>query len=145
MSVNLIAENTRLALAQSLAILERHRDGVTASMQKRLVAMETSDEAFGQGDITALVLVRLLLGAAGDLVEGREVGDLREEAAEHRRLEIDGRHYSRFGLALGGVLRETLGPRLSPAMVSAWTDAYWFVVRELAPVETGPARLSRFG
>lgn len=145
MSVNLIADTTRLSLAQSLAILERHRDAVTAALQKRLVAMETSDEAFGQGDITALVLVRLLLASAAELAAGRELGDLSQEAGEHRRLEIDGRHYSRFGLALGGALREILGPRISPAMVSAWTDAYWFVIRELAPVETGEARLSRFG
>lgn len=145
MSDTIIAEETRLALAQSLAVVDRHRDAITMAMQKRLVAMETNDEAFGQGDVTALVLVRLLADGAADMVARREVRDLGAEAREHRRLEIDGRHYSRFGLALAGGLREALGPRLSPSMIAAWTDAYWAVIRELAPEEAGSARIRRFG
>ena len=136
MSQTVVAEEIRLALAQSLPVVERHREAIISGMQDRLVAMETNDEAFGQGDVTALVLVRLLIDGAADLAAFGGVHDLSQAADEHRRLDIDGRHYSRFGAALERIMRDALGPRLSPAMIAAWVDAFWVVVRELTVEDT---------
>ena len=145
MSQNIVAEEIRLALAQSLPVVERNREAITSAMQDRLVAMESSDEAFGQGDVTALVLVRLLIDGAADLAAFGGVRDLRHAAEEHERLDIDGRHYSRFGVALNRIMRDALGPRLSPAMISAWVDAFWVIVRELTPEDALAASAARRG
>ena len=96
--------------------------------------MESQDEAFGQAEVTGKMLVDLLMASASDLAACGSAGDLGHVAGEHERLDIDGRHYSRFGLGLGRVLREVLGPSLPPTIVSAWCDAFWFTIRHIEPV-----------
>ena len=47
-----IAESSRLRLAESLAVVDRHRAEFTAKMQAHLVALESESEACGQGEVT---------------------------------------------------------------------------------------------
>ena len=131
MSSIAFSEDARLRLAESIAVVERHRAEITTRMQAQLAALETEKDPFGQAEVTGMMLVNLLLDSASDLAACGAVGDLGHVAGEHRRLEIDGRHYSRFGLALALVLREVLGPSLSPRIVSAWCDAFWFTIRHV--------------
>jgi hemoglobin-like flavoprotein len=142
MSNAVVAEDIRLRLAQSLAVVEGNREAIIEKMQQRLVAAETEDEAFGQGEITAMMLIDLLVGAASDLAACGGLANLEGAAADHKRLGIDGRHYSRFGMALAPVLREALGPRLPPKIASAWCDAFWFVIRQLNS-QAAPDRKTR--
>ena len=120
-----------MRLAQSLAVVDSNREAIVEKMQQRLVSLETEDEAFGQGEVTAMMLVDLLVSGASDLAACGALPDLQATASEHKRLDIDGRHYSRFGVALAPVLREALGPRLPPKFASAWCDAFWFVIRQI--------------
>jgi hemoglobin-like flavoprotein len=135
MSNNAIPDDVRLRLAESIAVVERHRPEIMSKMQAQLAALETEDEAFGQAEVTGMMLVNLLMESASDLAACGAVGDLGRVAGKHRRLEIDGRHYSRFGIALALVLREVLGPSLSPRIASAWCEAFWFTIRHMSPDE----------
>jgi hemoglobin-like flavoprotein len=130
-----ISEDVRLRLAQSIGVVEGHRAEVTRRMQVHLAALETEDEAFGQAEVTGAMLVELLIESASNIAACGALGDMNRMSREHRRLEIDGRHYSRFGLALAPILRDVLGPSLPPRIASAWCDAFWFAVRHLAPEE----------
>lgn len=145
MSQRIIAEDIRLRLAQSMPIVERHRTAITEKMHERLLQLETPQECFGQAEVTALMLVELLIDCGGDLAAFGGTRDLAATAAEHRRLDVDGRHYSRFGLALAPVLREVLGVAMPPKIASAWCDAFWFIIAEMAPGETQENRHSRIG
>jgi len=139
----IIAEDIRLRLAQSMPIVERSRAAITEKMQSRLQQLEAPEEAFGQAEVTAPMLVNLLIDGASDLAAFGGLRHLDAVASEHRRLDIDGRHYSRFGLALAPVLREILGMRLPPKMASAWSDAFWFIIGQMRPEETPDRRETR--
>ena len=143
MSKKIIAEEIRLRLAQSMPIVERHRAAIAREMHGRLAQLEDPEEAFGQAEITAHMLIELLVDCGSDLAAFGGTRDLGAAAREHRRLDIDGRHYSRFGLALAPVLREALGVAMPPKIASAWCDAFWFVIAEMAPEETQESRHAR--
>ena len=131
MNSTAISEDVRLHLVESIAIVERHRADITTRMQAHLAALESEEESFGQAEITGMMLVDMLMRGASNLAACGATGDLSHVAGEHRRLDIDGRHYSRFGLALAPILREALGPTLPPRIVSAWCDAFWFTIRNI--------------
>ena len=138
MTIRQVTEDVRFRIAQSIPVVERHRGEITQVMQNRLVAIEGAEEPFGQGDVVAMMLVSLLIDCGSDIAAFGGTRDLRPTAAEHGRLGIAGRHYSRFGMALAAVLREVLGPRLSPQIVSAWCDTYWFIIAGISPEDSLP-------
>ncbi len=131
-----IAEDIRLRLAQSMPEVDPRRGAIARKMQERLQEFETPDEDFGQAEVTAILLVELLVDCASDLAAFGGLRDLDQVARQHRRLDVDGRHYSRFGLVLAPVLREVLGVRLPPKTASAWCDAFWHIIRQMSPNET---------
>ncbi len=137
-----IAEDIRLRLAQSMADVDPRRDQIVRRMQERLQAFETPDEDFGQAEVTALLLVELLVDCACDLAAFGGLRNLDKVARQHRQLDIDGRHYSRFGLALAPVLRQVLGVRLPPKTATAWCDAFWYIVGQMAPEHAAEPRYS---
>jgi hemoglobin-like flavoprotein len=129
----------RSLLVRSLPLVEQRRDLLVDAMERHLAAIATEEEAFGQPEITAMLLVDLLLREVRALVETAEFSGLAGTAAEHRALEINGRHYSRFGDALVPVLRDLLGPVTPRAVASAWCDAFWAIVRTAQAAERVPA------
>jgi hemoglobin-like flavoprotein len=138
-----VTADSRLKLAQSVRILERHRVNLSEALGERMVALEDREEPFGQGDVTALQLTDLLIECARDLAAFGDMRDLRTIAADHERIGIDGRHYSRFGVALEPILRELIGPQLSPPMITACCDAFWLLVRKIGrdSLPRGPGRV----
>ena len=134
MLFEVIGEDVRVRLAQSFAVVERHRDDIVRKIEERLAALDP-EEQDGHGRIVALLLVNLLVDGGCDLAAFGGLRDLTPAVKEHRRLQIGGRHYSRFGMALGPVLREVLGPSLSPRIVSAWCDAFWHMIGAMEPDE----------
>lgn len=142
MSQTAIAEDIRLRLAQSMPEVDRRRPAIALKMQERLQEFETPDEDFGQAEVTALMLVELLVDCGSDLAAFGGVRDLEAVARQHRRLDVDGRHYSRFGLTLAPVLREVLGVRIPPKTASAWCDAFWYIIRQMSPQDAVEPRYS---
>lgn len=130
-----IAEDIRLRLAQSMPEVDPRRGVIARKMQERLQELETPDEDFGQAEVTAMLLVELLVNCASDIAAFGGVRNLEEVARQHQRLDIDGRHYSRFGLVLAPVLRDVFGLKLPPKTASAWCDAFWHIIRHMAPQE----------
>lgn len=126
-----IPESTRRTLAHTLPLLEHHREALVSAMEASLRSAESRDEAFGQSEVTAMMLVDLLIGQGRRLAQAGRPGGLDDTSAEHRALDIDGRHYSRFGDSLVAILRDELGPRLPRGAASAWCDAFWTIVRAM--------------
>ena len=124
-----VTAHTRKRLAQSLVLVESQRPQLIARMEEYLRACEEPDEDFGQAEISTMVLVDLLLAKAREIVEQGAARNLGTIIAQHRLLDIDGRHYSRFGDALVAILRDLLGPTVPPEIPAAWCDAFWGVIR----------------
>ena len=130
-----VSDRTRSLIARSLPLVQQRRDRLAEEMERSLAATETTTDAFGQHEVTAMMLVELLLAQARKLVESGAFGPLGDISAEHRALAIDGRHYSRFGDALVPVLRDLLGPTSPRELAAAWSETFWAVIRATQPVE----------
>lgn len=131
----IIESRTRERLARSLHLLEPHKDAFLEAMEASLRARESEDEAFGQAEVTAMVLIDLLLDQGRNLADHGTLQLGADTLSQHRGLNIDGRHYSRFGDALVAVLSDTLGPNLPREVGAAWCDAFWAVVRAVLAQE----------
>lgn len=136
MPVGNITDDVRFKVAQSIVIVETHRHSLTSELQRRLAEMETEEEAFGQGEVAAFMLVDLLMEAARQIAARGHPGRLDVVAREHRRLEIGSIHYFRFGAALEPALRTIVGSALPTRIASAWIDAFRFVIAQLALFDT---------
>ena len=123
------SERTRQFLSQSLPFVQQHKEHLINRMEANLRANGAGNSPYGQSEVTAMILVDLLLNQARALSELGELGDLQDVADEHQALAISGRDYSRFGDALVPVLKDILGPKLPAEISSAWCDAFWTIVR----------------
>ncbi|HEV2747023.1 MAG TPA: hypothetical protein VGW34_06960 [Allosphingosinicella sp.] len=109
-------------------------------MELHLRGAVAKQEAFGQSEMAAMLLVQLLIDQVRGLVETGQLTVGGGILDEHEALGIDGRHYSRFGDALVPILRDELGPSVPRDVVAAWCDTFWTVVRHLKPLpEAAPA------
>ena len=104
-------------------------------MRDRMVSFASPQEPLGRGDVAAMMMLDLLIACAGDVAAFGSTRDLRQAAGEHVRYGISGRHHSRFGMSLGPALREALGLRISPTIISAWCDTFWLVIGRMAESE----------
>ena len=135
-----ISDNVRNILARSLPLLRSQKDRIIERMEVHLRGSAGDSEPFGQSEAAATLLVQLLLDQARSLVETGGVAPANGIRDEHQALEIDGRHYSRFGDALVPIVRDVLGSSLPQGVAGAWCDAFWAVVRHLElGKETAPA------
>ena len=130
----IVGDSARDVLARSFHSIQSHREQIIDAMRDSLVASEATDDPFGQSEVTALLLVDMLLAAGRNLIDRGEAltdGMAASMLSEHRSQGIQGRHYSRFGDALVAVLRDVLGPQLPGAVSATWCDTFWSVVRHL--------------
>jgi hypothetical protein len=135
-----ISDNARDILARSLPLLQPQKDRIIERMELHLRGADGREEPSGRTEAAAMLLVQLLLDQARSLVESGEVAAAGGILDEHRALEIDGRHYSRFGDALVPVLRDLLGAGVPREVAGTWCDTFWTLIRELKPrKETAPA------
>ena len=123
-----VSTRTRSLIARSLPLVQQRREALVERMEAALAELDTRDSAIGQAEVTAVVLVDLLLDEARQLVESGAFGPLSYVPGEHYLLEITGRHYSRFGDALMPVLRDLLGPIPPRELLSAWVDTFWAII-----------------
>lgn len=124
-----IQDRTIAILARSLPLVQCHKDALLEGLEAALRHGEEPGEAFGQAEVTAMMLTALLIDQATGLVRRGALGDLDGIAAEHRALDIDGRHYSRFGDALAPVMKDVLGPTLPREVPAVWCDTFWRVIK----------------
>ncbi len=134
-----ISTRTRSLLARSLPLVQQRREALVGRMEAALAELDTKETAIGQAEVTASVLVDLLLDQARDLVESGAFGELGYLAGEHYLLEITGRHYSRFGDALMPALRDLLGPIPPRELLAAWVDTFWAILNAAEGGKAGPA------
>ncbi|HYD13675.1 MAG TPA: hypothetical protein VEC11_12580 [Allosphingosinicella sp.] len=123
-----VSTRTRSLLARSLPLVQQRRETLVERMEAALAELDTKETALGQAEVTAVVLVDLLLDEARQLVEHGAFGPLSYVSGEHYLLEITGRHYSRFGDALLPVLRDLLGPIPPREVLAAWVDTFWAII-----------------
>jgi hemoglobin-like flavoprotein len=124
-----VSPRTRSLIARSLPLVQQRREALVERMEIALAELDTTWTAIGQAEVTATVLVDLLLDEAKQLVESGAFGPLGWLVGEHYLLDITGRHYSRFGDALIPVLRDLLGPIPPRELLSAWCDMFWAIIR----------------
>ena len=123
-----VSNRTRSLLARSLPLVQQRREALVERIEAALAALEPEGGAIGQAEVTAVVLVDLLLDEAKQLLESGAFGELGHVAGEHYLLDITGRHYSRFGDALLPILRDLLGPIPPREVLAAWCDTFWAII-----------------
>ena len=126
-----LSDNARDNLARSLPLVHAHKDRIIERMELHLRGAGGDEEPYGQSEVAAMLLVELLLDQARSLVETWEIAPTDGIRDEHQALEIDGRHYSRFGDALVPIVRDVLGASAPRGMAGTWCDAFWAVVRDM--------------
>ena len=124
-----VSARTRAILASSLPVVRRHKDDLVASMEVYLRRVDEDRTTLGRSDIVAMILTELLIRQASLIVDSGRISGLETAAEEHRSIEIEGRHYSRFGDALVPILRDVLGAGVPREVPAAWCDAFWAVIR----------------
>lgn len=125
-----LSNRTLDLIAQSLPLVEHHRDALTAGIELPLRSVG-ADEAFGQSEVVAMILVGMLIEQAHHVIRIGGLRDVEDRAEEHRALAISGRHYSRFGDALVPVLKDVLGPNTPASVPGAWCDLFWSIIRAM--------------
>ena len=131
MSNNVLSEPILRRLAASLPFVERNKHELIDRMEEGLAADESREEAFGQAEITAMMLTEMLLVHAREMIETGELGSLAAELAEHEMMAITGRHYSRYGDLLVAVMKDLLGPNVPSDVPAAWCSAFGAIVRRV--------------
>lgn len=129
-----ISDNVRDILTRSLPLVRSQKDRIIERMELHLRGAGGDEEPFGQSEVAAMLLVQLLIDQARNVVETGEVAATNGIRDEHRALEIDGRHYSRFGDALVPIVRDVLGESLPRGFAGAWCDTFWAVVNHFEPL-----------
>ena len=125
----LLSERTRQMLSQSLPLVQAHKHEVIDLMQANLELAEP-DQNPGHSEITAMILVEMLINQVRHVLDTGELDDLAHIPNEHVALHITGRTYSRFGDVLAPILKDVLGANVPSAVPGAWIDMFWLVIRE---------------
>lgn len=129
MTKPMMDDGARHILYQSLPVLATHKHQLIDAMQESLAAVEGPDEPFGQAEVTAMMLIEMLVAQTSELLERGTLSDPARMIADHRANDIVGRHYSRFGDALVPVMRDVLGARLPRELPAIWCDTFWTIIR----------------
>ncbi len=137
-----VSPRTRSLIARSLPLVQQRREALVTRMEAALAELDTKDTPIGQAEVTASVLVDLLLDEAKQLMESGAFGELGYVPGEHYLLDITGRHYSRFGDALMPALRDLLGPVTPREVLAAWVDTFWAIVNAAEGNREPPAALA---
>lgn len=121
-----LSEATRARIAQSLPLMERSRDRIEEAMRRYMAHEATGDRGAETDGTAASAILNLLLG------EARATSGATVAISSNRRgMEVTPEHYSSFGDGLKPIMKDVLGPKAPPAVVSAWIDAYWAFVRPI--------------
>lgn len=124
-----LSDLSRQMLSRSLPLVQAHKHEVIDHMQGALELAE-SDQNPGQSEISAMILVAMLINQVQHLLDTGEFDNLAQISDEHAALHITGRTYSRFGDLLVPVLKDVLGPSVPDEAPGAWNDVFWRVIQK---------------
>jgi len=123
-------ERTRSIVAGTLKLMEQHRSPLEAALASYMARQEPHDPRPAEAQARAGAITAMLLDHAVQL-GGEPSSGIPATVRRHRALAIGGKHYSTFGDALKPVMRDVLGSKANPSVLSAWGVAYWAIVRML--------------
>ena len=131
-----LSGRSRAIIAETLPLMERHRLPLQAALERYMARQGPHHPTPGRSKITTGALADMLFGQARRLSRNGPSAGIVAAAEFHRALALGGEHYSIFGDALKPIMIDVLGPKATPAVIAAWIDAYWAIVREVRRQET---------
>jgi len=129
-----LTDKTVDLITKSLPLMERHRSRLGSGLGRYMARCGHHDPSAG-GKVARGALTDMLLDHAREIAGARPLLRLEETARRHRVLGLTAEHYACFGDGLGAVIKDVLGANASPALLAAWGDAYWAIVRSVSRAE----------
>ena len=127
-----LSNNSVNIILKSLPMMERIRGPLGSALGRYTARCGPYDPSAGSDKITRGVITDMLFDHAREIAGTRPLIRIEETARRHRMLGLTAEHYSRFGDGLGTVMKDVLGANASPAVLAAWDDAYWAIVRSVS-------------
>ncbi|HEU4967357.1 hypothetical protein [Sphingomonas sp.] len=124
-----ISQQTSATVAASLPAIIAKRRQFEEAMAKHMARRGPFDPSRDRYRVTAASIADMLLDHAGGITAQGEISIVPHHAERHRRMAIDGEHYSAFGDGLAAILRDVMPAEASPEFLAAWGDTYWAVTR----------------
>jgi hypothetical protein len=118
-----LSANTRIRLAESLPILDRHKEEIVTRL-----AAQVSRDSEGRQENADLVsqLVECLVDEARAVVDTGRFA--RAEVARQVSEQLDvGPTLSHLGDALVPIIKDIVGPSSARQTAAAWSDTFWAV------------------
>ena len=128
-----VTETTAATIARSWPTMQSHRRDLATAIA-RYLARRNSHELRDGGSV-ALLIMDMLFDHARDMAGMVPLQRIEETGRRHRLEGIAADHYSSFGDGLGAAMKDVLGAKASPSLLSAWGDAYWTIVRSVSRQE----------
>ena len=119
------------ALVQSMPAMERKRRDLAAGMERHLTHRGSHASSSARPEVAGRVIADMLFDHAREIAGGARLSHIGETARRHRRHGLEAADYTGFGDGLAAVIRDVLGESASPAVLAAWVDVYWGIVRSL--------------
>jgi hypothetical protein len=113
-------KNAVAALARTRPLLEQRRDALSRAIGRYVAGRPRYDQAEP---------ARAGREAAGEMLLGWLLDQASGSGSVRSLRGIGARDCMRFGDGLAAVLKDELGAEASPALLSAWGDAYWAWMR----------------
>lgn len=127
-----LSNNSVNIILKSLPMMERKRGQLGSAMGRYMARCGPDDPSAGGDKITRGAITDMLFDHAREIAGARPLIRIQETARQHRLLGLTAEHYSCFGDGLGTVMKDVLGANASPAVLAAWGDAYWAIVRSVS-------------
>ena len=131
-----LSDRTRDIVAETLPLMARHRAPLEKALRDHMLREDIDDPSAARIAVMTQAIMDMLYDHARQLRGYGIPAATPETAARHRALALGTAQYSRFGDALKPVMRDMLGSSATPSMLSAWSDAYWAIVRTVLREET---------
>jgi nitric oxide dioxygenase len=126
-----LSDRATEALVRSMPVMERNRRDLAAGMERHLTHCGSRALPSPQPEVASRVITDMLFDHARAIAGGTPLFRTGETARRHRGHGLEAAHYTCFGDGLAAVIRDVLGESASPAVLAAWVDAYWGIVRLL--------------
>ena len=127
---NALTETTIATVSQSMQLMRRYRKDLGLAMERYIAACASGGVRDGS---KALAIMDMLFDhALGISGVPRPAGQIEDTGRRHRMLEINAQHYAYFGDGLGAIMKDVLAEEASPALLAAWGDTYWNIVRSVS-------------
>ena len=126
-----LSKASAATIRSSLPLMESKRDAIEAAMSRGRGQTGAGDRS-AHNPVAAAFILDMLFDHAGRISGAGGIAAIESHGLRHRRLAIGAGHYSAFGDRLAPIMKDVLGAEATPAVVAAWGDTYWAIVRMVA-------------